>query len=201
MQLITLDWIAEGNSTFMMMSSDFCSCGAPWRDIDDQCFRCKKVISPDRLELLPLHRQIDEIGDCKCAETVTNSWGSRSTKFDGLFLCNFCDLRSNALHSVREESNSTDAEQIVEKPTKTDISISGRSAKQNLELVESLLSNLAETKKYKRAITGGEFALFSFIGTNDWEDYASLSIDALQLLTLAQINNNLEEIRRILEEK
>ena len=79
------------------------------------------------------------------------------------------------------------------------IPISHRSAMQNLEVVESLISNLAGTKKYKRAISDGEFATFSIIGTRDWEDYASLSIDALQLLTLAQINENLEAIRKQLE--
>lgn len=82
-----------------------------------------------------------------------------------------------------------------------DIPIANRTASQNLEVVESLLSHLAGTKKYKRAISGGEFAAFSIIGTNDWEDYASLSIDALQLLTLAQINENLEAIRATLEGK
>jgi hypothetical protein len=79
------------------------------------------------------------------------------------------------------------------------IPISNRSAMQNLEVVESLISNLAGAKKYKRAISDGEFATFSIIGTRDWEDYASLSIDALQLLTLAQINENLEAIRKQLE--
>jgi hypothetical protein len=79
------------------------------------------------------------------------------------------------------------------------VPISNRSAMQNLELVESLVSNLAGTKKYKRAISDGEFSFFSIIGTRDWQDYASLSIDALQLLTLAQINENLEAIRKQLE--
>jgi hypothetical protein len=90
---------------------------------------------------------------------------------------------------------------VVEQPQVRNIPISNRTASQNLEVVESLLSHLAATKKYKRAISGGEFAAFSIIGTNDWEDYASLSIDALQLLTLAQINENLEAIRKKIEEK
>lgn len=95
-----------------------------------------------------------------------------------------------------EESNSNSAQTQIR-----DVPISNRSATQNLEVVESLLSNLAGTKKYKRAISDGEFASFSIIGTADWEDYASLSIDALQLLTLAQINENLEAIRKQLEGK
>jgi hypothetical protein len=90
---------------------------------------------------------------------------------------------------------------VSEQPQARNIPISNRTASQNLEVVEALLSHLAGTKKYKRAISGGEFAAFSIIGTNDWEDYASLSIDALQLLTLAQINENLEAIRKKLEEK
>jgi hypothetical protein len=72
---------------------------------------------------------------------------------------------------------------------------------QNLKVVESLIFNLSSVKKYRRAISDGEFAAFSIIGTADWEDYASLSIDALQLLTLAQINENLEAIRKQLEGK
>lgn len=79
------------------------------------------------------------------------------------------------------------------------VPISNRSAMQNLEVVETLISNLAGAKKYKRAISDGEFAAISIIGTTDWQDYASLSIDALQLLTLAQINENLEAIRKQLE--
>ena len=67
-------------------------------------------------------------------------------------------------------------------------------------MVESLLTSLAGAKKYRRAIFDSEFATFSIIGTEDWEDYASLSIDALQLLTLAQINENLEAIRKQLDE-
>lgn len=92
----------------------------------------------------------------------------------------------------------TQTNKTAQSQTKS-VPISHRSATQNLEVVESLLSNLAGTNKYKRAISDGEFASFSIIGTTDWQDYASLSIDALQLLTLAQINQNLEAIRKQLE--
>ncbi len=98
--------------------------------------------------------------------------------------------------SEDEESNSNSAQ-----TSNKGIPITNRSATQNLKVVESLLSNLAGAKKYRRAIYDGEFASFSIIGTADWEDYASLSIDALQLLTLAQINENLEAIRKQLEGK
>jgi hypothetical protein len=37
------------------------------------------------------------------------------------------------------------------------------------------------------------------LGTSDWEDYASLSLQSLQLLTLANIDDNLEKIRILLE--
>lgn len=93
-----------------------------------------------------------------------------------------------------DAGSSSSNEQIKSVP------ISNRSATQNLKVVESLLTSLAGAKKYRRAIFDGEFATFSIIGTEDWEDYASLSIDALQLLTLAQINENLEAIRKQLDE-
>lgn len=98
----------------------------------------------------------------------------------------------------QEAANETTPEQ--ETTSKFEIPISGRSAQQNLEVVETLLGNLAAGKKYKKALSSGEFALFTLIGTTDWEDYASLSIEALQLLTLAQINTNLEAIRKAMEE-
>ena len=181
------------------MSDAICACGVPWKDIDDKCGRCKRRIKEDRLEKLPLYRQLNEIAPCKCSETVSKNWGSRITKIDGVFLCNFCDSRTESLNDAISEEQTTQEEAIPETPPKFEVPISGRSAQQNLEVVETLLANLAAGKKYKKAISSGEFALFTLIGTTDWEDYASLSIDALQLLTLAQINANLEEIRKLLE--
>lgn len=182
------------------MSDSLCSCGVPWKDIDDRCARCKRAIQVERLTNLPLHRQVEEITPCKCSETVTNNWGSRSTTFIDVYLCNFCDMRSPKLQTSlsQEAANETTPEQ--ETTSKFEIPISGRSAQQNLEVVETLLGNLAAGKKYKKALSSGEFALFTLIGTTDWEDYASLSIEALQLLTLAQINTNLEAIRKAMEE-
>lgn len=182
------------------MSPEVCSCGVPWKDIDDRCARCRKLISASRLLDLPLHREPSEIESCKCSETVISSWGSRSTNVEGTYLCNFCDMRAESLKTPVNEETDTPTPPAFEPPQVVNVPISNRTAKQNLEIVESLLNNLTATKKYKRAISGGEFALFSFIGTNDWEDYASLSIDALQLLTLAQINENLEAIRKKFEE-
>lgn len=182
-----------------MTTADNCSCGNPWRDFDDRCFRCKRSIQTKRAELLPFHREIEELATCTCSEVVSKNWGSRITNIDGVFLCNFCDSRTESLNEAISEEQTTPDEAIPETPPKFEVPITGRSAQQNLEVVETLLANLATGKKYKKAISSGEFALFTLIGTTDWEDYASLSIDALQLLTLAQINSNLEEIRKILE--
>jgi hypothetical protein len=181
------------------MSDDLCVCGVPWKDIDDKCGRCKKRIKDDRLEKLPLYRQLEEITNCKCSETIIRNWGSRSTNLNDVYLCNFCDLRAEKLADPVTEDDLPNQQEAPEAPPKFEVPISGRDAHQNLEVVETLLSNLAAGKKYKKAISSGEFALFTLIGTTDWEDYASLSIEALQLLTLAQINANLEDIRKMLE--
>ena len=109
-----------------------------------------------------------------------------------------CPNCSSSFWSLVSSEDGDDNSKSAQTQVKN-IPISNRSAMQNLEVVESLISNLAGAKKYKRAISDGEFATFSIIGTRDWEDYASLSIDALQLLTLAQINENLEAIRKQLE--
>lgn len=70
-----------------------CICGTPWRDYDNQCLRCKKVIDGSRAEQLSFHRKISEIGDCKCSETSLRNWGSRETSIANLYFCNFCDLK------------------------------------------------------------------------------------------------------------
>ena len=186
------------SNLLQIMSDALCGCGVPWKDIDDKCARCKRRIKEDRLEKLPLFRQVEEIPACKCSETVVANWGSRSTNIPEVFLCNFCDSRAEKLSEpVKEEV--AEQSSVQESPPKFEVPISGRSAQENLEVVETLLTSLAAAKKYKKAISSGEFALFTLVGTTDWEDYASLSIDALQLLTLAQINTNLEAIRKSLE--
>jgi hypothetical protein len=155
-----------------------CSCGIPFRDFDNRCLRCNGEIPEIRAGQLEFYRELKDIAPCQCEPSILATTGTRSTTIEAVFLS-----------------------PVSEQPQARNVPISNRTASQNLEVVEALLSHLAGTKKYKRAISGGEFAAFSIIGTNDWEDYASLSIDALQLLTLAQINENLEAIRKKLEEK
>lgn len=70
-----------------------CTCGAPFRDYDDRCLRCKKQIDPQRAEKLPFHRKVSEIPICKCSDKSKESWGKRPTSVEGLELCNFCDSR------------------------------------------------------------------------------------------------------------
>ena len=70
-----------------------CTCGTPFRDYDNRCFRCKKQIDAKRAEKLPFHRLISEIKPCKCPEDVKKEQGVRSTSIAELELCNSCDLR------------------------------------------------------------------------------------------------------------
>lgn len=181
--------------------SKACSCGIPFRDLDNRCLRCSGEIPEARAKKLDFYRDLKEITPCMCDQTVRASSGSRRTSLENVFLCNSCNLIAAELQEVTSVIETEPEAPVVEQSQVRNIPISNRTASQNLEVVESLLSHLAATKKYKRAISGGEFAAFSIIGTNDWEDYASLSIDALQLLTLAQINENLEAIRKKIEEK
>jgi hypothetical protein len=98
------------------------------------------------------------------------------------------EKRRVALQNVEKEPDS-----------KLAIGIENRTAADNRIIIESLLLELTKTKKYRKAINGGEFSIFSLVGTKDWEDYASLSLQSLQLLTLANIDENLEKIRKLLE--
>lgn len=70
-----------------------CTCGAPFRDYDNRCLRCKKPIGTSRAEKLPFHRMISEIGPCKCPEETQQASGVRATSVAELILCNSCDLR------------------------------------------------------------------------------------------------------------
>ena len=76
-----------------MSSGDFCSCGIPWRDYDNRCLRCKNQIQESRANSLSFHRQITDIQDCKCSDNSRSNWGSRPTEIEGLYFCNFCDLK------------------------------------------------------------------------------------------------------------
>lgn len=94
-----------------------------------------------------------------------------------------------------------EAEVEAEEEAKLNISINNRSAAENRKVIETLINELSNAKKYRKAIKGGQFALFTVMGTRDWEDYASLSLQSLQLLTLANIDDNLEKIRVLLEKE
>ena len=48
-------------------------------------------------------------------------------------------------------------------------------------------------------IKTGEFSDWSFVGTDDWQDYAELSVSALHLLAITRIDENLEKIVALLE--
>ena len=87
------------------------------------------------------------------------------------------------------------AKLTAEPVPKFDVRIENRDAAENRKIAEMLVNQLALTKKYNKAIRGGDFASFSIIGTEDWEDYASLSFQAVTLLTLTNIDKNLEEIK------
>ncbi len=178
-----------------------CSCGIPFRDFDNRCLRCNGEIPETRAHKLDFYRELKDIPPCQCESSILAITGTRSTTIEAVFLCNSCNMIASELQIPISVVEPEQESALSEQPQARNIPISNRTASQNLEVVEALLSHLAGTKKYKRAISGGEFAAFSIIGTNDWEDYASLSIDALQLLTLAQINENLEAIRKRLEEK
>lgn len=74
-------------------STEPCSCGSPFRDYDNRCLRCKKLIDQTRANTLPFHRKISEIPVCKCSTTTLESCGKRKTTIENLELCNFCDSR------------------------------------------------------------------------------------------------------------
>lgn len=53
-------------------------------------------------------------------------------------------------------------------------------------------------EKYPRAINGQGWASFSIIGTEDWKDYASLSLAAMQTETLSDLGERPKRIERLL---
>ena len=84
----------------MKEKDDPCSCGAPWRDYDNRCLRCKRDIDPVRAIKLAYHRKISDIPECQCSNTSKENWDHRETSTPGLFYCNFCN---NRLPGVFEE--------------------------------------------------------------------------------------------------
>lgn len=117
----------------------------------------------------------------------------------GVVECEYC-LGGSFVHVEIQGESLTEAPQYGAQ-TKLDTAIAGRSSSEHLEVIEKLVSELASTKKYAKAIRQGSFATFSLIGTNDWEDYASLSISALNAISLANIARNLEEVVALLKAK
>ena len=120
------------------------------------------------------------------------------TMSDGTEFCAKCNLPTT-LPTSGLDSKTSEELAAAESEALAKLTITGRSAKHNREIAESLVSELAAGKKYAKAIKKGNFASFSIIGTNDWEDYASLSIAALNLLAITRIDENLEKLVKILE--
>jgi hypothetical protein len=57
-----------------------------------------------------------------------------------------------------------------------------------------MIDALKESRKYRLALSGERLASFSIIGTDDWEDYASLAFDAMALETTLDIDTRLERL-------
>jgi uncharacterized Zn finger protein (UPF0148 family) len=114
----------------------------------------------------------------------------------GLKICTICN------HPLEIQLNEEQIQrsQELEQERLAKLSVFGRSATHNREIIEQLINELAKSRKYAKAIKEGDFTTFSFVGTNDWEDYASLSLQALNLLAIARIDENLEKIRILLED-
>ena len=115
----------------------------------------------------------------------------------GVEICLKCNLPTTAALDPDGEAKRNE----LEEARLAKLNIKGRSASDHREIVESLISELAKSRKYGKAIKEGDFTTFSFVGTNDWEDYASLSISALNALAIARIDENLDKIRTLLEKQ
>lgn len=102
-------------------------------------------------------------------------------------------------NSIPEERIAKLTKKPVEPAPEFNVRIENRDAAENRKIAEMLVNQLASTKKYRKSIRSGDFASFSIIGTDDWEDYASLSLQALTLLTLTNIDKNLEEIKNTIK--
>ena len=55
-------------------------------------------------------------------------------------------------------------------------------------------------KKYSNVLGGERYNLFSLIGTNDWEDYASLTVSAMTLESISDLDERVEKIEALLTE-
>lgn len=70
----------------------------------------------------------------------------------------------------------------------------GRRAR-NYAMVDALGS---KAPKWRRALSGERLANFSFMGTEDWEDFASLSFTAMQLETISDLDHRVEGLAQSL---
>lgn len=67
----------------------------------------------------------------------------------------------------------------------------------NRRMIEELRQTAG---KYDDALTGRRFALLSLIGTEDWEDYASLAIRGMLLESTTDVEERLESIEGLLRD-
>jgi hypothetical protein len=127
---------------------------------------------------------------CETCKATVNDMGATE--------CEFC-LGSSFVHITVADDPAPLPPTGLDTPA--GMRIIGRKPKQQLAVVERLVKNLTAMNKYSKAIKHGEVAAFSFIGTDDWEDYASLSVNARNALTMANISRDLSEIRKLLEKQ
>ena len=50
--------------------------------------------------------------------------------------------------------------------------------------------------KYRKDLAGERLAVFSIIGTEDWEDFASLSFLAMQVETITDLDRRVENLEQ-----
>lgn len=50
--------------------------------------------------------------------------------------------------------------------------------------------------KYRKALAGERLAVFSIMGTEDWEDFASLSFLAMQVETITDLDRRVENLEQ-----
>jgi hypothetical protein len=55
-----------------------------------------------------------------------------------------------------------------------------------------MVRDLGAMEKYGRTLRGERLSYLSFVGTSDWEDYATLAFTAMQTESLADLDRRLE---------
>lgn len=125
---------------------------------------------------------------CTCSETNRQTYGHRDV--GEIRRCNNC-----------QGIIDVDGSQVQEKPVKEEkesFSADTLDLRAQEELISRLVQHIGGIGKYNKALTKGEFAAFSLMGTNDWEDYASTVLRIMTLKESLRIDQNLEEIKKIL---